>query len=71
MHQDLPEMSDEALHENLQSIRKVAEDNTHPGHKPIEGEGEIDSGEVAEMERQEDQSVSLPCPHEDCSYSTI
>ena len=71
LNQDLLELDDEALHENLQSIRQVAKDHTHPGHRPLEGETEMDISMVTEMERQGDQSISLSCPHEDCSYSTV
>ena len=71
MYHGLIELNDEALHENLQTIRKVAKTHTHPGHRLMEGEDGLGNIEVEEIEKQEDRSISLPCPHEGCSYSTI
>ena len=62
-------MSEESLIDNLQAIRSVARDHSHPAQKVIEGEFESHLGETDE--RREDESIFLSCPHDDCAYETI
>ena len=66
----LPEtLTEESLIDNLQAIRAVARDHSHPAQKSVEAAFDGHMMEVSE--RRDDEGISLPCPHEDCTYSTI
>ena len=67
----LETLNEDSLYENLNCIKEIAKNHTHPGHTSLEVDGEIETSMSADRERQENRSISLPCPHEDCSYETI